>query len=132
MLRVSYLAVAVAAIAAFVFSFMWYSVFGQQMAKLHAAYADAAATPPAWKMLVELLRNLILAYVLARFAVLLGVAGWRGAVLLALWLWVGFPFVLWTGAIIWENVPLKLAAIHAGDWLAKLILIAVIVGPRYR
>jgi hypothetical protein len=38
-----------------------------------------------------------------------------GGLLLGLALWVGFPFVLWTGAIIWENTPWKLAAIHSGD-----------------
>ena len=41
---------------------------------------------------------------------------------------VTIPVVLWTGAIVLENVPAKLAAIHAGDWLAKLVLIAVVVG----
>jgi hypothetical protein len=34
----------------------------------------------------------------------------------------------WVGSMLWENVPLKMAAIHAGDWLVKLVLIAVIVG----
>jgi hypothetical protein len=29
--------------------------------------------------------------------------------------------------MIWENAPWRLAAIHAGDWLAKLLVVAVIV-----
>jgi hypothetical protein len=29
--------------------------------------------------------------------------------------------------MIWENTPGKLAAIHAGDWLVKLLVVAVIV-----
>jgi hypothetical protein len=29
--------------------------------------------------------------------------------------------------VVHENVPWKLAALHAGDWLAKLLIIAVIV-----
>jgi hypothetical protein len=29
--------------------------------------------------------------------------------------------------VIWENVPWKLAAIHAGHWLMKVLVIAVIV-----
>jgi hypothetical protein len=44
--------------------------------------------------------------------------------LLGLALWIGFPFVLGTGAVIHERTPWKLAAIHAGDWLAKLLLVA--------
>jgi Protein of unknown function (DUF1761) len=50
-----------------------------------------------------------------------------GAVRLGLALWIGFPVVLWTGAVTWERVPPKLAAIHAGDWLLKLLVIAAIV-----
>ncbi len=42
-------------------------------------------------------------------------------------LWLGFPVVLWTGAVMWEKVPSKLALIHAGDWLLKLLVITLIV-----
>ncbi|MPZ92517.1 MAG: DUF1761 family protein [Actinobacteria bacterium] len=51
----------------------------------------------------------------------------RGAVQLGFALWIGFPIVLWAGAIMHEKVPSKLAAIPAGDWLLKLLVIAVIV-----
>lgn len=40
---------------------------------------------------------------------------------------IGFPVVLLTGSLIWERVPPALAAIHAGDWLLKLLIIATIV-----
>jgi hypothetical protein len=46
---------------------------------------------------------------------------------LGLALWIAFPVVLLVGSVTQENVPWKLAAIHAGDWLAKLLIIAVIV-----
>jgi hypothetical protein len=65
--------------------------------------------------------------VLARLVRGLGVSTGPGAAGLAVLLWIGFPFVLWTGAIMWENVPVELAAIHAGDWLLKLVLVTVIV-----
>ena len=38
---------------------------------------------------------------------------------------VGFPLVLLTGSVIWEKVHPGTAAMHAGDWLLKLLLIAV-------
>ena len=47
---------------------------------------------------------------------------------LALVLWLAFPVVLLTGSIIWERVPWQTAAIHAGDWLLKLVLVAVVLG----
>ena len=50
-----------------------------------------------------------------------------GGLLLGVALWVGFPFVLWTGAILWENTPWRLAALHAGDWLVKLLVVGVLV-----
>lgn len=65
---------------------------------------------------------------LAVLAGLVGVAGLGGAVQLGAVLWIGFPVVLLVGSVIHENVPWKLAAIHAGDWLVKLVVIAVIVG----
>jgi hypothetical protein len=35
--------------------------------------------------------------------------------------------VLLIGSVIWENVPPALAAIHAGDWILKLLAIGLIV-----
>ena len=129
--RMNYWAIIVSALAAFVLSFAWYSAFAEQMLRLHPLSPGTPAAmmrPSAWKMLVEVGRNLILASVLARLVRGLGVSTWTAAAGLAVLLWVGFPFVLWTGAIMWENVPLELAVIHAGDWLVKLLVIAVIVG----
>jgi len=30
--------------------------------------------------------------------------------------------------VLWENVPGRFAAIHPSDWVAKLAIIAIIVG----
>lgn len=49
-----------------------------------------------------------------------------GGLLLGLALWAGFPLVLWIGAIVHERTPLRLAAIHAGHWLVKLPVVAVV------
>ncbi len=116
-----------ATVAAFVVSSVWYGVLGSQLARLNDAYADSAR-PPVWTMLVEFARSLVVAYVLAVLAGLVGDAGLGGAVQLGAVLWIGFPVVLLVGSVIHENVPWKLAAIHAGDWLVKLVVIAVIVG----
>ncbi|MBA2313556.1 MAG: DUF1761 domain-containing protein [Actinobacteria bacterium] len=61
-------------------------------------------------------QSLVVASVVAGLAERLDIADWRGALQLGLALWIGFPVVLWTGAIMWEKVSSKLAAIHAGDW----------------
>jgi hypothetical protein len=126
--NVNFLAVFVAAVAAVIASTIYYIAFTKQMAELHPAYADAArSSPPPWKVLVELARSTIVALVVAGAAARIDVTDLSGAVLLGLVAWVGFPVVLLTGSVIWERVPPKLAAIHAGDWVVKLVGIAVIV-----
>ena len=79
-------------------------------------------------MLVEVARSLVLAFVIAYVIGLIADVDWKGAVGIGILLWIGLSAVQWVGAIMWENVPLKMAAIHAGDWLVKLVLISAIVG----
>lgn len=88
--------------------------------------AMAGAKMPGGKLLVEFLRCLVLAYVIARFVALLGITTWIGALHFGLFLWIGFPLILLTGSVLWDNVPWRVAAIHAGDWLVKLLVISLI------
>jgi Protein of unknown function (DUF1761) len=78
-------------------------------------------------VLVATVGAFVLAAVVAGLASHGEIDEWSGGLLLGLALWIGFPFVLWTGAMIHEDTPWKLAAIHAGDWLVKLLVGAVIV-----
>ncbi|MEO7022201.1 MAG: DUF1761 domain-containing protein [Ktedonobacteraceae bacterium] len=129
MFGINFLAVVVAAVAAFIISSVWYIMFGKELAKVSAAFAEALQKPPqAWKMLVVIAQSLVLALVLAYFIGLIGNVGWLGAVRVGVLLWIGLSAMQWVGSILWEKVPLKMAAIRAGDWLIKLVLIAVIVG----
>lgn len=120
------LAVLVASVAAFLLSGAWYGVLGRRLAALHPAYAEPRSTPAT--VAVELVRNAIVALVTSSLAALAGIASLAGALLLGLALWVGFPLVILAGSVFHEQVPPRLAAIHAGDWLLKLLLIACIVG----
>lgn len=126
----NYLAIAATTVAAFVASSLWYVVFGKQRMKLlgndPGATADMRKVQP-WKILGEIVRSFVVAYVLARFVVRLGIVDWKGAVLLGLSLWVGFPLMILVGSVVWDRRPWKLAAIHAGDWLVKLLLMAIML-----
>ncbi len=122
---VNLVAVAVATLAAFVLSSTYYTLLAAPLATVSEAAAHGGQ-PPAWKIAAELLRCLILAAVVAGLARNGGVDSLAGGLLLGAALWIGFPFVLWTGAMIWENAPRRLALIHAGDWLLKLVMLAVI------
>jgi hypothetical protein len=127
-IEINYLAIVVAVVVAFVASTLWYIAFGAERERLLGTEGDASERPPVWMMLVELVRSFVVAYVLAILFGLVGVAGFIGAVGLGLLMWVGFPVVLLVGSVIWDKVPLKLAAIHAGDWLVKILLVTIIVG----
>ncbi len=128
MLRTNYRAIIVAALAAFVATSVWYIAFGNVMAQLSPAFAGHLEEAASWRQPVVVVQGLVLAIVLARMVRVSGVTDWMGAVWLALWLWVGLVGVQWMSAMMWEDTPWKLAAIHAGDWLVKLLLIAVILG----
>jgi hypothetical protein len=126
MIDLNPLAIAVAVVAAFVLSSVYYATLGNQLASLSEAYAESAR-PPAWKILAELARSVIVVLVVGGLASLLEITTWTVGVWLGLALWIGFPVVLLAGSVIHENVPAKLAAIHAGDWLIKLVVASIIV-----
>lgn len=132
MVSVNYLHVLVAAVVVFVLGWLWYSplLFFKPWMRLRGQDPVAAmqgAKMPGGKLVVELLRCLLLSYVIARFVALLGIASLMGAVHFGFMLWIGFPVIILTGSVLWENTPVGVAAIHAGDWLVKLLAIPIIV-----
>ena len=132
MVHVSYLPVLVAASVVFVLGWLWYSplLFYKPWMRLRGLDPVAAMTGakmPGGKLVVEFARCIIVAYVIARFVALLGISSWLGAVHFGLMVWIGFPVIILTGSVLWENTPWKVAAIHAGDWLVKMLVISIIV-----
>ena len=129
MRRMNYLAVLAAAVAAFVVSSVWYTIFGNAWMELRGINPATAANMrmPAWTMLFVIVQSLVVAFMLAYFIGHLGIIDWKGAVRLGALVWV-FPAMILLGSVVHENVPLSLAAIHAGDWLVKLLLMTLILG----
>ncbi len=125
MIELNYAAVVVAGIAVFVFAAIYYSVLAGQRARLSPVAAERSR-PPAWLMALELVKAVLVAWVVAGLVALIGITDTVDAVFLGLALWVAFPLVLLIGSVTQEGVPTKLAAIHAGDWLAKLLIITVV------
>jgi len=126
----NYVAVFTATAAAFVFSSAWYTVFGKARTKLlgndDRATADIRKVP-ATQVLFEIFRSLVVVVVIAHLFAAAGINGWAGAVQLGLWLAI-FPVMILLGATLWDKRPWKLSAIHGGDWLGKILLVAVILG----
>jgi hypothetical protein len=120
------LPVAAATAAAFLIGAIYYGALGAQLAQVSQA-AASGEQPPAWTLAVEVARCLVLAVVVAGLASQGRIDDVAGGLALGLALWIGFPAVLWVGAIVHERTPVKLAVIHAGDWFVKLLAVAVIV-----
>ncbi len=131
MSTVSPLRVAAAAGAAFVTSSAWYTAFGSRLARLDEAYAGPSPSPAVIAP-VELLRTAVVATAVSVLADRVPVRGPREALALGAGLWMAFPVVLLTGSVVHEKVPWQQAAIYAGDWLVKLVLVSAVVAARPR
>lgn len=131
MIHVSYTDIIIATIAAFLFSTVYYIILGKQVMKARAAYAgkkeDVRTTMTPVKLVVEIVRTFVLGLFLAYAVAILNFLYLSQALLLAVWLWIAFPVVLLVGSVMHERFPVKLAIIHAGDWLAKLLIFCVIL-----
>src|SRR5262249_59497062 len=124
-------AVLVATLAVFVLSSLYYSppLLGNLWNELRGINPrDVAKTIPVWKPIVEFIRTLIIAYAFARFIAFVAISDWKTAIRFGLGIWVGFPVMILTGSVIWENVPWGVAGIHAGDWLVKALFFSVVFG----
>jgi Protein of unknown function (DUF1761) len=114
------LGVAVAAVAALAISAVWYGA-------VPAASVEPVPRRPAMaQLLVELLRNLAVASLVAGLLVASDWSGLADGALLGLSLWT-LPVVLLVGSVFHEGVPIRRAALHAIDWLLKLVAIGAIV-----
>jgi hypothetical protein len=115
------LAILVAAVAAFLMSGAYYAVLGSRLGSA-GPQRSAAVTA-----VVELVRSAVLGAAIAWLVAGLGIAGIGSALVFALVVWVAFPVVLLAGAVFHEGATVASAALHAGDWLLKLLLITGIV-----
>lgn len=130
-MQINYLAIAAGTVFAVLFSALYYFLLNKQVVALRASKLSknedvrTIATPN--KILVELVRTFVVGLVLAYAVQLLGIVSFQQVVVLTFWLWLGFPVVLFVGQVIHEHFPGRLAAIHAGDWLVKLLILTTVL-----
>jgi Protein of unknown function (DUF1761) len=120
--------IATAAVVAFLLSSVYYAAATPFERRAVGGAALDRGRPKPWKVLAELVRTAIVASAFAWIAHQAGALDVGHGVVLAMIAWVGFPLVLLSGSVIWENVHPVTAAMHAGDWLLKFLLIAVVLG----
>lgn len=125
-LQINYWAVVATGVAAFLLSILWYSplMFG----KIWEHYRHAPNTAiPQWTMVFAPLRELIVSLALALLIVRLNLKDWKATTKLMLLLWLAFHAVGMAGAILWDNMQWQLGAVHAGDWLMKMLFMGIIL-----
>ncbi len=120
----NYFAVITTGMAAFILSIFWYSpiLFG----RIWEQYRHKPnPSIPEWTLAFAPLRELIASFVLAYCIVRLNLNNWRDATGLMLLLWLAFHAVGMAGAILWDNMQWELGAVHAGDWLMKMLFMGI-------
>jgi len=129
---VNYVAVAVAAGAAFVASAAYYTLLAGTWLSLRGLAAGSAPRPGVGEVAGQYLRNLVVA---TAFAYLLNRAGHRSVLVslkTAVVVWAGFQAMAIAGSVLHEGYPVGLFLLHAGDALMTTLLMALIVGGRRR
>lgn len=121
----------VAVVAAAFISGIWYSpmLFGKQWVALRSEALHVAPDPhiAPWKPIVEVIREIVVAYVVTRLMSQLRITRLSSALSLGFWVWMGFPVSMLVGASLWDNKPWALSLIHGGDWLTKMLVMSVVI-----
>lgn len=120
--------IAIAAVSALVLSSVYYMVTTPLEQRVLGDRALDRGRPAPWKVVTELVRTAVVAAAFAWIAERGDLLALPSSLLLALVLWAAFPLVLLTGSMMWERVPWPTAAVHSGDWLLKLLLVAFVIG----
>ena len=123
--------VLVATVAIFIAGWLWYSplLFYKPWMRLRGL-DPAAAMPgkmPVGKMVAELVRCFAISYLVAHLIANMDIHHLTTALHAGLFYWVTFPVMFLGAPVIWEGLNWRIAAIHAGDWLVKLLLIPAII-----
>ncbi len=110
---INYLAVLVAAIAAYAIGAVWHSPvgFGKQWMKLSGFSKEHMRSMPltaTQAMIFGFFFTLLFAYVLAHFVVLAGASTLPSALQLGFWVWLGFVATTLANGWLWEGKSLKL------------------------
>jgi hypothetical protein len=122
-----------AALLPMIASTVWYIVFGHAWLTLRGIDPDTAdTTPAAWALVGQYVRNLVVVVVLASLMRRLEVTTVAEALRLGLLVWFGFEAMAIVGAVLHEDYPLGLYAIHTGDALLATLVVTLVLGTYSR
>ena len=125
-------AIAVAAIASFIFEAIWFSVFMipwlEGIGRTQDWFIATAAINPAFQYITAFLCSIVAAVVLSVLTQITGPQTAGRGVLIAALVWVGFVATSWAKEYIFEARTLQIFFINAGYSLVGLMLMGAITG----
>jgi hypothetical protein len=128
-ISVSWLAVIVAAIVRFAIGAGWFTaLFGVQYRRLMGVPEGAQPDGFMQAMVVGFLTDLVMAYVLARFAGHYGAVTLMQGAIVGFMAWLGFVATIMVGSIFYERKPMELVAITGGYQLVTMVVMGAIIG----
>lgn len=129
MFPINLLAVAVAAVTAFVLGFLFHGpLFGKlwmRLANVHPTGKEKFSNmipQMLWNLLVNFVTAFVLAGILWMSSLSMGVITWQTGALVAVWLWLGFIATTTSIEVIWMGRSVKLWLFEAA---ASLVVMAV-------
>jgi Protein of unknown function (DUF1761) len=134
--EVNYLSVLVAAVAAWFFGALWYTVFskawiaarGTTMEQLKAEGVGRSAAANAFPFLLSFIAELIMGTMLYGILTHANAFSLRGGLISAALIWIGFVLTtLWVNNA-YQMRKLMLSVIDGGHWLGVLLIMGAIIG----
>jgi hypothetical protein len=126
--EINWLAVIVAAVVKFAIGGVWYTaLFGRQWRALMGVAEGSPMTGLGQAMAVQIVGDLIMAYILARFV---GHYGWGfgTGIIVGFMAWLGFVATVSVGQIFYEHRSPMIIAINNGYLLIGLVVMGAILG----
>ena len=125
---INWLAVIVAAIVKFAIGAVWFTaLFGKRWRALQGVPEGASMEGLAPAMIVQIIGDLIMAYILARFLGHYGASTLWDGILIGFMAWLGFVATIMVGQILYEKKKPELIAIGAGYQLVGIVVMGAIL-----
>jgi hypothetical protein len=127
----NYLAIAVAAVACFLFEAGWYSIFMQPWLDgigHTRAWLMSTGVNPAIQFAVALAAEAFIAASISCLTQVSGAQTWQRGIMMAAMMWFSFVLPVFCTEYVFELRPWSLLGINAGFWLLGMMLMGAIVG----
>ncbi|MDJ0947753.1 MAG: DUF1761 domain-containing protein [Alphaproteobacteria bacterium] len=123
---ISYIAVLVAAICAFVFGAAWYGILGKQW--MAALGITEQPKPDPVLYIITFVCQLVMAWVLAGVVGHLGEVTMARGLISAVFVWLGFVLTTMMVNHRFQSARWSLTLIDAGHWLCVLLVMGLVIG----